>query len=156
MRERACLSVCVSKYVFFSMQRHGRLPFMLVFVVCVCVCVNAWLCVCCGEIQPRAHGEFRSVANTYTTLRSRCYCCRRRCCHCCCCSSAYQCGAVFFFSHFCLPSDSCVPRMFPRLRSVLLTRQTLLLFWFPSFPYCLRGNLNGHISRTQISLKLFD
>lgn len=39
MRERACLCVCVSKYVFFSMQRHGRLPFMLVFVVCVCVFV---------------------------------------------------------------------------------------------------------------------
>lgn len=53
------------------MQRHGRLPFMLVFVVCVRM--NAWLCVCCGKIQPRAHGEFRSVANTYTTLRSRCW-----------------------------------------------------------------------------------
>lgn len=138
------------------MQRHGRLPFMLVFVMCVS-CVNAWLCVCCGEYQPRAHGEFSSVANTYTTLRSRCWLLllRRRCCRCCCCSSAYQCGAFFFsLSQFiCLPSDSCVPRMFPRLRSVLLTRQMLLLFWFPSFPYCLRGNLNGHISPTQISLK---
>lgn len=81
------------------MQRHGRLPFMLVFVMCVS-CVNAWLCVCCGEYQPRAHGEFSSVANTYTTLRSRCWLLllRRRCCRCCCCSSAYQCGAFFFFS----------------------------------------------------------
>lgn len=37
MRERAYVCVCVSKYVFFSMQRHGRLPFMMVFVMCVCV-----------------------------------------------------------------------------------------------------------------------
>lgn len=48
----------------------------------------------------------------------------------------------------CLPSDSCVARMFPRLRSVLLTRQTLLfLYTFLSphwwYVYCLRGNLNG-------------
>lgn len=110
-------------YVFFSMQRHGRLPFMLV-LVCVCAsafCARLCVCVCRGEIQARAHGEFSSVANTYAHHNAVA-------------ASVALIVVVAVrtnvarFSQFLLllPSDSCVPRMFPRLRSVLLT--TLLLW----------------------------
>jgi len=87
------------------MQRHGRLPFMLVLVcVCAsafcarfCLCVRLCVCVCVSAVVKFNLGPMVNLAvlptHICTPQRSRCLC------HSCfCCSCAYQCGAVFSIS----------------------------------------------------------